>query len=104
MGKRMKIGYHLGLDKALRRAFTMPSAKKQIAAQQAAMERQFEMQRQLQDEAERRAEERVQREEAERTAKAAAELRSRLSSMQGRRGLRAASDTRAILNQMGVLG
>jgi hypothetical protein len=82
----------------------MPSPAKQAAMQQQAIDRQIEAQREMQAEAEQRAEERLRKEEAERTAKAAAELRSRMSVAQGRRASRFASNARAVLNQMGVLG
>jgi hypothetical protein len=81
-----------------------PSPAKQAAMQQQAIDRQIAMQRQLQAEAEQSAQERLQQEEADRTAKAASELRSRMAVSQGRRASRFASNTRAVLNEMGVLG
>jgi hypothetical protein len=44
------------------------------------------------------------REEAERRAKAAEEMRARMSASQGRRSTRFASNIRAKLNEMGLLG
>lgn len=71
----------------------IPSPEEQIAAQ-----------RRLQMEAEERAEQRRQEEEKKAVEKAAAEYRSRLSSMQGRRANRLASNKRETLNRLGLLG
>ncbi len=76
------------------------SAKKMAAA----VERQIEAQRQMQREAEERAEARRKEEEQKALEKAAAEYRSRVAVSQGRRGNRLASDERATLNRLGLLG
>jgi len=92
------------MGKAMRSITGAPSPSKMAQAQQAAIDRQIEAQRQMQLEAEQRAEERVKKEEAERMAKAANEMRARMSIAQGRRAARFASNERLRLNEMGVLG
>jgi len=92
------------MGKVMRKITGAPSPAQLARAQQQAIDRQLEAQRQMQLEAERRAEERLQREEAERAAKAAEEMRARMSASQGRRAMRYASNIRAQLNEMGLLG
>jgi hypothetical protein len=92
------------MGKIMRAITGAPSPSKMMQAQQDAIDRQIQAQRQMQLEAEQRAEERVKKEEAERTAKAAEDLRARMAVAQGRRAARFASNARERLNEMGVLG
>ena len=92
------------MGKVMRKITGAPSPAQQAQAQQQAVDRQIEAQRQMQIEAEQRAAQRTQQEEADKTAKAAEEMRSRMMASQGRRGTRFASNIRAQLNEMGLLG